>query len=87
MWKKVIDMEAQSQAEEDEESALVGNAGEPILSIHEEEEEPGSREEEDEPGDEQEEGTEGEEAESLEDESPVSPETVEDQLQDEENPE
>ncbi|XP_041935177.1 LOW QUALITY PROTEIN: cGMP-inhibited 3',5'-cyclic phosphodiesterase A [Alosa sapidissima] len=88
MWKKVIAEDAQTEAEE---SAL-GN--EPILSIHEEEEEPGSKEEDvEESGEEeQEEGTEGEEAESLEDETPASPETADDQAveveeEEEENPE
>ncbi|XP_017566124.2 cGMP-inhibited 3',5'-cyclic phosphodiesterase A isoform X1 [Pygocentrus nattereri] len=44
MWKKVIAEEAQSQTEETESSCL-NNASEPILAIHEEEEETGSKEE------------------------------------------
>lgn len=93
MWKKVIAEDAQSHAEtEAKESAVLagGTVSDPILSIHEEEEEPGSREEDvvEQPG--EEEGTEGEEADSLEDETPASPETAEDQAEEEEeetNPE
>lgn len=44
MWKKVIAEDAQKQAQ-GAESALLNNVAEPILAIHEEEEEPGSREE------------------------------------------
>ncbi|XP_026166752.1 cGMP-inhibited 3',5'-cyclic phosphodiesterase A isoform X2 [Mastacembelus armatus] len=44
MWKKVIAAEAQKQGQ-GAESAHLNNVAEPILAIHEEEEEPGSREE------------------------------------------
>uniref|UniRef100_A0A671XB99 Phosphodiesterase n=1 Tax=Sparus aurata TaxID=8175 RepID=A0A671XB99_SPAAU len=44
MWKKVITEEAQKQAQ-GAESVHLNNVAEPILAIHEEEEEPGSREE------------------------------------------
>lgn len=44
MWKKVIAEEAQKQGQ-GAESVLLNNGAEPILAIHEEEEEPGSREE------------------------------------------
>lgn len=44
MWKKVISAEAQIQGQ-GAESAHLNNVAEPILAIHEEEEEPGSREE------------------------------------------
>ncbi|XP_061826280.1 cGMP-inhibited 3',5'-cyclic phosphodiesterase 3A-like isoform X2 [Nerophis lumbriciformis] len=44
MWKKVIAEEAQKQGQGTE-SVHVNNVAEPILAIHEEEEEPGSREE------------------------------------------
>ena len=44
MWKKVIDEETQKQGQ-GAESVHLNNVAEPILAIHEEEEEPGSREE------------------------------------------
>ncbi|XP_044212947.1 cGMP-inhibited 3',5'-cyclic phosphodiesterase A-like isoform X1 [Thunnus albacares] len=44
MWKKVIAEEAQKQGQGSE-SVHLNNVAEPILAIHEEEEEPGSREE------------------------------------------
>ncbi|XP_042351791.1 cGMP-inhibited 3',5'-cyclic phosphodiesterase A-like isoform X2 [Plectropomus leopardus] len=44
MWKKVIAEEAQKQGQ-GAESVHLNNVAEPILAIHEEEEEPGSREE------------------------------------------
>ena len=44
MWKKVITEEAQKQGQ-GAESVHLNNVAEPILAIHEEEEEPGSREE------------------------------------------
>lgn len=44
MWKKVIAEEAQKQGQGTE-SVHLNNVAEPILAIHEEEEEPGSREE------------------------------------------
>ncbi|XP_029992294.1 cGMP-inhibited 3',5'-cyclic phosphodiesterase A isoform X1 [Sphaeramia orbicularis] len=44
MWKKVIAEEAQKQGQATE-SVHLNNVAEPILAIHEEEEEPGSREE------------------------------------------
>lgn len=44
MWKKVIAEETQKQGQGSE-SILLNNVAEPILAIHEEEEEPGSREE------------------------------------------
>ncbi|KAM9854992.1 cGMP-inhibited 3',5'-cyclic phosphodiesterase 3A-like [Aulostomus maculatus] len=44
MWKKVIAEEAQKQGQ-GAESGHLNNVAEPILAIHEEEEEPGSREE------------------------------------------
>ncbi|CAJ1056383.1 cGMP-inhibited 3'%2C5'-cyclic phosphodiesterase 3A isoform X6 [Xyrichtys novacula] len=44
MWKKVIGEEAQKQGQ-GAESVHLNNVAEPILAIHEEEEEPGSREE------------------------------------------
>ncbi|KAK2842457.1 hypothetical protein Q5P01_012657 [Channa striata] len=44
MWKKVIAADAQKQGQGSE-SAHLNNVTEPILAIHEEEEEPGSREE------------------------------------------
>ncbi|XP_062418927.1 cGMP-inhibited 3',5'-cyclic phosphodiesterase 3A-like isoform X1 [Pungitius pungitius] len=44
MWKKVIAEEAQQQ-DQGAESVHLNNVAEPILAIHEEEEEPGSREE------------------------------------------
>lgn len=44
MWKKVIADEAQKQGQ-GAESVHLNNVAEPILAIHEEEEEPGSREE------------------------------------------
>lgn len=44
MWKKVIAEEAQKQ-DQGAESVHLNNAAEPILAIHEEEEESGSREE------------------------------------------
>lgn len=44
MWKKVISAEAQKQSQ-GAESAHLNNVADPILAIHEEEEEPGSREE------------------------------------------
>lgn len=44
MWKKVIGEEAQKQGQAAE-SVHLNNVAEPILAIHEEEEEPGSREE------------------------------------------
>lgn len=44
MWKKVIAEDAQMQAQAAEPVHL-NNVAEPILAIHEEEEEPGSREE------------------------------------------
>ncbi|KAG7521907.1 cGMP-inhibited 3 3' [Solea senegalensis] len=44
MWKKVIAEEAQKQ-DQGPESVHLNNVAEPILAIHEEEEEPGSREE------------------------------------------
>jgi len=46
MWKKVTADENQKQAQaQGAESGRLSNAGEPILAIHEEEEEPGSKEE------------------------------------------
>ena len=46
MWKKVTAEETQKQAQaQGAESGRHGNATEPILAIHEEEEEPGSKEE------------------------------------------
>lgn len=45
MWKKVIGEEAQNQGKEAESGIHLNNVAEPILAIHEEEEEPGSREE------------------------------------------
>lgn len=64
MWKKVIAVEAQQQGQ-GAESVHLNNVAEPILAIHEEEEEPGSREE----------LVEGEDLEEGEEESkwPVSP--------------
>lgn len=44
MWKKVISAETQKQGQ-GVESAHLNNVADPILAIHEEEEEPGSREE------------------------------------------
>lgn len=44
MWKKVIAEETQKQGP-GAESVHLNNVAEPILAIHEEEEEPGSREE------------------------------------------
>ncbi|XP_019934268.2 cGMP-inhibited 3',5'-cyclic phosphodiesterase 3A isoform X1 [Paralichthys olivaceus] len=44
MWKKVIEEETQKQGQ-GAESVHLNNVAEPILAIHEEEEEPGSREE------------------------------------------
>lgn len=44
MWKKVIAEENQKQGQ-GAESVHLNNVGEPILAIHEEEEESGSREE------------------------------------------
>lgn len=45
MWKKVIGEEAQNQGQGAEPGIHLNNVAEPILAIHEEEEEPGSREE------------------------------------------
>lgn len=45
MWKKVISEEAQNQGQGAEPGIHLNNVAEPILAIHEEEEEPGSREE------------------------------------------
>lgn len=45
MWKKVISEEAQSQGQGAEPGMHLNNVAEPILAIHEEEEESGSREE------------------------------------------
>lgn len=44
MWKKVITEEAAKQ-DQGADSCHLNNVAEPILAIHEEEEEPGSREE------------------------------------------
>lgn len=46
MWKKVIGEEAQKQGQGAEPGGVhLNNVAEPILAIHEEEEEPGSKEE------------------------------------------
>ncbi|XP_011605842.1 cGMP-inhibited 3',5'-cyclic phosphodiesterase A isoform X3 [Takifugu rubripes] len=68
MWKKVIAEDAQKQAQGGE-SVLLNNVAEPILAIHEEEEEPGSREELAE-GEEPEEGVEEPEWSPQEDSNP-----------------
>lgn len=68
MWKKVIAEEAQKQ-ERGAEPGLLNNVAEPILAIHEEEEEPGSREELAE-GEESEEGVEEPEWSPQEDSKP-----------------
>ncbi|XP_061773081.1 cGMP-inhibited 3',5'-cyclic phosphodiesterase 3A-like [Nerophis ophidion] len=67
MWKKVIAEEAQKQGQGTE-SVHANNVAEPILAIHEEEEEPGSREE----------AAEGEDPEEAEEEPewPVSPQEM-----------
>ncbi|KAG9345860.1 hypothetical protein JZ751_009016 [Albula glossodonta] len=80
MWKKVIAEETQKQ--EEEESGRHSNPAEPILAIHEEEEEPGSKEEEPAEAQEQEVETEEEGTEPLEEEeAPAS------EIADMENPE
>lgn len=68
MWKKVITEEAQKQGQ-GAESVHLNNVAEPILAIHEEEEEPGSREEQVE-GEEPEEGAEEAEWSLQEDSKP-----------------
>lgn len=71
MWKKVIAEDAQKQGQ-GAESVHLNNVAEPILAIHEEEEEPGSREDLVE-GEDPEEAEEEEEIEEEEPEWPVSP--------------
>ncbi|XP_071380286.1 cGMP-inhibited 3',5'-cyclic phosphodiesterase 3A-like [Centroberyx affinis] len=65
MWKKVIEEEAQKQGQ-GAESVRLNNVAEPILAIHEEEEEPGSKEELVEGEDPEDEPEEGEEVEETE---------------------
>ncbi|KPP74479.1 hypothetical protein Z043_106360 [Scleropages formosus] len=72
MWKKVINEEAQSL--EGEEPAHRGNPVEPILAIHEEEEEPASKEEEPTEGQEREDETDDENKGPVEDAEEVEEE-------------
>ena len=70
MWKKVTAEETQKQAQaQGAESGRLGNVAEPILAIHEEEEEPGSKEE----------LVEGEEPEEVPDEAPEVAASAEDE--------
>ncbi|CAL8261278.1 unnamed protein product [Merluccius merluccius] len=70
MWKKVTAEETQKQAQaQGAESGRLGNAAEPILAIHEEEEEPGSKEE----------LVEGEEPEEVPEEAPEVAVSAEDE--------
>ncbi|XP_036374385.1 cGMP-inhibited 3',5'-cyclic phosphodiesterase A-like [Megalops cyprinoides] len=75
MWKKVIAEEAQKQ-EEEEGAKRLGNPTEPILAIHEEEEESASKEEEPTEGQEREAETEEEETGPLEEEEAPATETT-----------